>query len=146
MLVAGAVEVADGVVGRIRLAKISDFSTKSLHGLVEDNISPGTTIKTDGWSAYPGAPGVDHDPHIIGKMAAHFVLPWVHRVFSNVKTWALGVYRGLRKKHLQSYLDEFVFRFNRRANRHAAFRSFLAIGIANKPIIYNMLVSPEVAG
>jgi hypothetical protein len=63
-----------------------------------------------------------------------------------VKTWALGVYHGLRKKHLQSYLDEFVFRFNRRANRHAAFRSLLAIGIANKPITYNMLISPEVAG
>ena len=107
---------------------------------------PGTTIKTDGWSAYPGTPGVDHDPHIIGKMAAHIVLPWVHRVFSNVKTWALGVYHGLRKKHLQSYLDEFVFRFNRRANRHAAFRSLLAIGIANKPITYSMLISPEVAG
>ncbi len=133
-------------MGRIRLAKISDFSAKSLHGFVEDNIAPGTTIKTDGWSAYPGAPGVDHDPHIIGKMAAHIVLPWVHRVFSNVKTWALGVYHGLRKKHLQSYLDEFVFRFNRRANRHAAFRSLLAIGIANKPITYNMLISPEVAG
>ncbi len=49
----GAVEVADGVVGRIRLAKISDFSAKSLHGFVEDNIARGTTIKTDGWSAYP---------------------------------------------------------------------------------------------
>ena len=44
-------------------------------------------------------------------MAAHIVLPWIHRVFSNLKTWALGVYHGLRRKHLQSYLDEFVFRF-----------------------------------
>ena len=87
----------------------------------------------------------DHDPHIIGKMAAHILLPWVHRVFSNVKTWALGVHHGLRKKHRQSYLDEFVFRINRRANRHAAFRSPLAIGIANKPITYNMLISPQVA-
>ena len=43
-------------------------------------------------------------------MAAHVVLPWTHRVFSNLKTWALGVYHGLRDKHLQSYLDEFVFR------------------------------------
>ena len=47
-------------------------------------------------------------------MAAHIVLPWIHRVFSNLKTWALGVYHSLRRKHLQSYLDEFVFRFNRR--------------------------------
>jgi ISXO2-like transposase domain len=46
-------------------------------------------------------------------MAAHIVLPWVHRIFSNLKVWALGVYHGLRRKHLQSYLDEFVFRFNR---------------------------------
>jgi hypothetical protein len=57
-----------------------------------------------------------------GKMAAHIVLPWVHRIFSNLKVWALGVYHGLRRKHLQSYLDEFVFRFNRRvsAPRHRA--------------------------
>jgi hypothetical protein len=146
MLVAGAVEVADGVPGRIRLAKISDFSAKSLHGFVAANMSPGATIKTDGWSAYPGAPGVDHDPHVVGKMAAHIVLPWVHRVFANVKTWALGVYHGLREKHLQSYLDEFVFRFNRRKTRHAAFRALLAIGLAAKPITYNMLILPEGEG
>ena len=146
MLVAGAVEVADGVPGRIRLAKISDFSAKSLHGFVAANMSPGATIKTDGWSAYPGAPGVDHDPHVVGKMAAHVVLPWVHRVFANVKAWALGVYHGLREKHLQSYLDEFVFRFNRRKTRHAAFRSLLAIGLAAKPITYNMLILPEGEG
>ena len=103
-----------GGPGRIRLAKDPDFSAKSLHGFVAANMSPGATIKTDGWSAYPGAPGVDHDPHVVGKMAAHVVLPWVHRVFANVKTWALGVYHGLREKHLQTYLDEFVFRFNRR--------------------------------
>lgn len=72
--------------------------------------------------------------------------PWGHRVFSNVKTWAHGVYRGLRRKHLQSYLDEFLFRFNRRAIGHTAFRSLLAIGVPNKPITYNMSIAPEVAG
>ena len=65
-------------------------------------------------------------------MAAHIVLPWIHRVFSNLKTWALGVYHGLRRKHLQSYLDEFVFRFNRRRTRNAAFRSLLSIGLITK--------------
>ena len=60
--------------------------------------------------AYRGAPEVTHEPHVVGNMAAHIVLPWVHRVFSNLKRWALGVYHGLRPKHLQSYLDEFVFR------------------------------------
>jgi ISXO2-like transposase domain len=56
-------------------------------------------------------------------MAAHVVLPWTHRVFANLKRWALGVYHGLRRKHLQSYLDEFAFRFNRRHTRHAALPS-----------------------
>jgi hypothetical protein len=50
----------------------------------------------------------------------------VHRIFSNLKVWALAVYHGLRRKHLQSYLDEFVFR---RRNRHAAFRSLLGFAV-----------------
>jgi len=143
MLVAGAVEVADGAPGRIRLAEITDFSAPSLHGFVAANPAPGTTIRTDGWSGYPGAPDVAHDPHVVGPMAAHVVLPWIHRVFSNLKTWALGVYHGLRKKHLQAYLDEFVFRFNHRRTRLAAFRSLLGIGVALKPATYNMLIAPE---
>ena len=146
MLVAGAVEVADGAPGRIRLAEITDFSAPSLHGFVAANVAPGTTIRTDGWSAYPGAPDVAHDPHVIGPMAAHVVLPWIHRVFSNLKTWALGVYHGLRKKHLQAYLDEFVFRFNRRRTRHAAFRALLGIGVAIKSATYKMLIQPDVGG
>ena len=143
MLVAGAVEVANGAPGRLRLAEITDFSAPSLHGFIAANVASGTTIRTDGWSGYPGAPDVAHDPHVIGPIAAHVVLPWIHRVFSNLKTWALGVYHGLRKKHLQAYLDEFVFRFNRRRTRHAAFRSLLGIGVALKPATYNMLIAPE---
>ena len=102
------------------------------------------TRRTDGWSGYAGAAG--HDPHVIGPMAAHVVLPWVHRVFANLKRWVLGVSHGLRSKHLQSYLDEFVFRFNRRRNRPAAFRSLLRIGAATKPVTYNTLIAPETTG
>ena len=145
MLVAGAVEVADGAPGRIRLATIQDFSAASLHGFVAANLARGATIKTDGWAAHPGAPNVAHDPHVVGNMAAHIVLPWIHRVFSNLKTWALGVYHGLRRKHLRSYLDEFVFRFNRRRTRNAAFRSLLSIGLITKPITYEMLIRREFA-
>ena len=76
-------------------------------------------------------------------MAAHVVLPWVHRIFSNLKVRALGVYHGLRRRHVQSYLDEFVFRFNRRRTRHAAFRSLLSIAAAHAPLSYNLLISPE---
>ena len=145
MLVVGAVEVEDGGAGpgRIRLTEVPDYSANSLHPFVARNLAAGTTAKTDGWSAYPGAPGVGHDPRVIGKMAAHVVLPWVHRVFSNLKVWALGVYHGLRREHLQSYLDEFVFRFNRRRTRHAAFRSLLGIASGHPPVTYQMLISPE---
>ena len=139
------VEVEGDAPGRIRLEKIENFSAASLHGFVSANVAQGATIKTDGWAAYPGAPGVDHDPHVVGIMAAHVVLPWIHRVFSNLKTWALGVYHGLRDKHLQSYLDEFVFRFNRRRSRHAAFSSLFSIALAAAPITYKMLIEPEAA-
>ena len=137
MLVVGAVEVEDGGPGRIRLAEVSDYSADSPHPFIAGNLAKGATAKTDGWPAYPGAPGVSHDPHVIGKMAAHVVLPWVHRIFSNLKVWALGVYHGLRRRHLQSYLDEFLFRFNRRHTRHAAFRSLLGIVAGHPPISYN---------
>jgi hypothetical protein len=99
---------------RIRLGQVADYSAASLHPFLAANLAPGATAKTDGWPGYPGAAGITHDPHVVGKMAAHILLPWVHRIFSNLKVWALGVYHGLRRKHLQSYLDEFVFRFNRR--------------------------------
>jgi hypothetical protein len=80
---------------------------------------------------------------VIGKVAAHVVLPWVHRIFANLKVWALGVYRGLRPTHLQSYLDEFVFRFNRRRTPDAAVRSLLGIVASHAPLIYQMFISPE---
>ncbi len=88
LLVAGAVEVNDSRPGRLRLAAIADFSADSLHAFLAANLAPGATAKTDGWAGYPGAPDLSHEPHVIGPMAAHIVLPWVHRVFANLKTWA----------------------------------------------------------
>jgi len=144
--IAGAVELDNDRPGRIRLAPIEDFAAASLHPFLAANIAPGSTAKTDGWSGYDRAPGVDHQPHVIGAMAAHVVLPWIHRVFANLKTWALGVYHGLRPKYLQTYLDEFVFRFNRRRTRHAAFHSLLSISLSTKPLTYRMLIQPEHQG
>ena len=73
-------------------------------------------------------------------MAAHIVLPWTHRLFSNLKRWGLGVYHGLRRTNLQHYLDEFVFRFNRRRTRHAAFNTLLGIGACTAPVPYHVLI------
>jgi ISXO2-like transposase domain len=145
ILVVGAVEVADSGAGpgRIRRGQIADYSADSLHAFMTVNLAPGATAKTDGWPGYSGAPGVTHEPHVIGKMAAHIVLPWVPRIFSNLKVWARGVYHGLRRQHVQSYLDEFVFRFNRRRTRHAAFRSLLGLAAAHAPHPYNTLIAPE---
>ncbi len=70
----------------------------------------------------------------------------MHRVFSNLKTLALGVYHGLREDHFQSYLDEFTFRFNRRSNRPSGFRSLLRIATRVKPLTYNMLIDSEAKG
>ncbi len=146
LAIAGAVEIVGQGPGRIRLAPVRDYSADSLHAFIENATAPGAVARTDGWSAYAGAPGVRHEPHVIGAMAAHLVLPWIHRVFANLKTWALGVYHGLRPQHLQSYLDEFVFRFNRRHVRHAAFRSLLGLGLRAKPLTYKMLIAPEQTG
>ena len=143
LLIAGAVEVENGEPGRIRLAEIKDFSATSLHAFLADNLAKDATAKTDGWAAYPGAKDINHEPHVVGPMAAHIILPWIHRVFANFKTWALGVYHGLRRAHLQTYLDEFTFRFNRRGNRHAGFARLLAIGLHHKPVTYNMLIKPD---
>jgi transposase-like protein len=143
MLVAGAIEVNDGKPGRLRLMVIHDYSADTLHAVIAQALATGCTAKTDGWAGYPSAPGVTHDPHVVGAMAAHVILPWIHTVFANLKTWAKGVFHGLREPHLQTYLDEFVFRFNRRRTPHAAFRSLLTIAAVVKPVPYKMLIAPE---
>jgi hypothetical protein len=70
---------------------------------------------SDGLASYRSLKDHRHRAKIVESMAAHVVLPWIHRVLSNFKRWALGTYHGARKPHLQRYLDEFVFRWNRGA-------------------------------
>jgi predicted RNA-binding Zn-ribbon protein involved in translation (DUF1610 family)/transposase-like protein len=151
MLVAGAVEIKSGekqklTLGRVRLAVIPDYAADTLHAFMKDNIAPGSTARTDGLASYLGAPHVSHEPHVIGTMAAHIVMPAIHRVFSNLKTWGLGVYHGLRRKHLQAYLDEFAFRFNRRKTRHAAFATLIGIAAGSQPLTYKMLKAVGLTG
>ena len=134
MLIAGAVELSPaGEPRRIRLAPIEDFSADSLHGFVAGVAAPGAQVITDGWSGYAKLSDHDHDPKVIGSMAAHVVLKWIHRVFSNLKRWALGTFHGLRRAHLHRYLDEFVFRWNRRRHTATAFDTLLTIGTRLPP-------------
>jgi hypothetical protein len=66
-------------------------------------------------------------------MAAHIIMHWIHRVFSNMKRWAMGVFHGFRKKYLNAYLNEFVFRWNRRRSYSSAFERLVGIGVALAP-------------
>ena len=107
----GAIELSpDGLPRRIRLAPLADFTAASIGGFVTSAVTPGATLLSDGFSSYRGLAGFFHRRKIVGSMAAHVLLPWIHRVFANFKRWALGTYHGVRKRHLRRYLDEFVFR------------------------------------
>ena len=77
---------------------------------------------------------------------ADVILPRVHRVFGNLKTWLRGTHHGVDPKHLQAYLDEFTFRFNRRRTPMAAFQSLLGLTGAHGPTTYKMLYASESTG
>lgn len=151
--IAGAVEVVDRATnrakprklsakyldtrsGRIRLAVIRDNSAASLHAFIRAHVKPGTTLLTDGHSSYPGLSDYRHDPRIVSRMAGHVALPWIHRVFSLMKRWGLGTYHGLRPQHLDTYLNEFVFRYNRRFYRHVSFETMLGLAAHRQPASY----------
>src|SRR3954462_1900455 len=140
LLIAGAVESRGKGPGRTGLAVIGDYSAVALDAFVAGNVEEGSTVVSDGWSGYAKLKDVKHDPRVVGDAPAHAVLPWIHRVFANAKRWALGVYHGLRPAHLQAYLDEFMFRFNRRHTPHAAFERLLGLSLTLEPATYQMLV------
>ena len=89
MLIVGAIELGDGnIPGRLRLAEISSYGAADLGHFVETAADPDAIAKTDGWSGYAAVPADRHNVHVVGKTAAHLVLPWIHQVFSNLKGWA----------------------------------------------------------
>ena len=134
----------EGEPRRIRLAPIGDFSARSLRAFVAGTSAPGARVITDGWSGYCGLPDHDHQPKVVGATPAHLVLTWIHRVFSNLKRWALGTFHGLRRAHLRRYLDEFVFRWNRRRHTATAFDTLLGIGTRLRPADYRDIVGQHV--
>lgn len=141
IFIVGAVELSeDGQPRRIRLAQIPDGASKTLHGFIGRAVEPGAHIITDGWLGYENPSANTHEAKIVTGRRAHEILRWVHRVFSNLKTWAKGVFHGLRKAHVQRYLDEFVFRWNRRRHTHIAFDRLLGIGLDLGPASYRDFV------
>jgi transposase-like protein len=108
-----------------------DRSAAALAGFVESAVMPGTLVITDDWSGYASLRKRGYDHHAIAECGdpdvAEEFLPIIHLVFSNLKTWLNGIHHGVSAKHLQAYLNEFTFRFNRRFYPFNAFRSLLGI-------------------
>ena len=103
-------------------------------------------IRTDGWRGYSDTAlaGYKHRVRIVGvPERAHQQAPHIHRVFSNLTTWLLGTHHGVKPKYLQSYLDEYVFRFNRCRTPMAAFQTLLGISSRKPPLTLHALASPE---
>jgi transposase-like protein len=131
-VVAGAVERGRGTargrrLGRLRLAALPDASRQSLEGFLAANVARPAGVTTDGWAGYGGlaAAGWRHEPVNLSAAwgDAALRLPAIHLVFSLAKRWLLGTHHGaVGKKHLPAYLDEFVFRFNRRTAKAVSHR------------------------
>jgi transposase-like protein len=124
--------------GRVRLTAVDARDGRLVCGFLKNAVLPGTAITTDGWEGYNELTdmGYKHFPIVTGSDAkkTETFLPLIHLVFSNLKTWLLGIHHGVSPKHLQAYLNEFTFRFNRRFYPFNAFRSLLGIaGDASAP-------------
>jgi len=141
-----AVEVRGRASGRVRLQMVSDASAPSLTGFVAANVEPGAIVVTDGWGAYAPLRGIGyrHRPKTQGDPErAAKILPRVHRVFGNLKTWLRGTHHGVGHQHLQAYLDEFTFRFNRRRTPMAAYQTLLGLATLHGPTTYDLLYGSE---
>ena len=140
---------ADGDgIGRIRLRRVADLTRATLHGFIREAIEPGSTVRTDGLNAYEGLKDYVHDPRIRGPdpRQASVRLPRVHRVASLVKRWLLGTHQGaVGHTHLDDYLDEYTFRFNRRksASRGKLFYRLTQQAVQIEPAPFATLIDPN---
>lgn len=151
VLVVVAAQVYGAGIGRIRLRCLPDLTKASLHGFIAEAVEPGSVVRTDGLNVYRGLSGYRHEPVVIGprKASANDLLPRVHRVVSLLKRWLLGTHQGaVQPEHLDYYLDEFTFRFNRRnsAWRGKLFYRLIQQAAQVGPHPYRTLIRPPQVG
>ena len=146
-LIAVAAEEDGAGIGRIRMRTIPNASGDSLMAFVGESVEPGSVVHTDGWLGYGPleSDGYRHEvSYLDGQPArASELLPRVHRVVSLLKRWILGTHQGaVSHEHLDSYLDEFTFRFNRRKSRSRGklFYRLVQQAVAVQPVPYKSLV------
>lgn len=153
-IVAVAVEVREPRgFGRIRLQHVPDVTAASLVEFVCDVVEPKATVMTDGWPSYNSITdhGYQHEKTVIADSGnpAHVSMPAVHRVASLLKRWLLGTHQGaVVNEHLQAYLNEFTFRFNRRASRRRGllFYRLLQQAVTTDPLPYRQMIADPQPG
>lgn len=153
-LVVGAVELINWIdaksarprvrCGRVRLQVIPDASSESLGAFVTANVAKGSKVHTDGWSGYQFLAQARYKHAIQQQAKGAEALPHFHRVISNLKTWLKGTYHGrMQPKHLQAYLNEFTFRFNRRFQPDRGFTRALGLVVEMEGTTYDELYASE---
>ena len=149
LVVVAAQEDGPGI-GRIRMRQIGNASAESLMPFVQDSIAPGSVIHTDGWLGYLPleSKGFEHEVTFLkGKnKTPSELMPRVHRVISLLKRWLMGTHQGaVSHKHLDDYLDEFTFRFNRRRSksRGKLFFRLVQQAVSVDPITRYRIVHPQ---
>jgi transposase-like protein len=133
--------------GRLRLQVVSDRQAITCENFVRSNVLPQSSVTTDGWQGYDrlGAMGYSHRSVVLDGDArlTNEHLPLIHLIFSNLKAWLLGTHHGTSQHHLQAYLNEYTFRFNRRFYPMTAFNSVLGLAVHTLPPTYHALYSGE---
>ncbi len=146
VLVVVAVEYKGRRIGRIRLRRVPDGSADSLQAFIDEVVAPGSVVQTDGWLGYDRltAHGYRHRITFLTDHPepAHELLPRTHLVVALLKRWLLGTHQGgISTAHLDYYLDEFTFRFNRRRSRHRGllFLRLIEHAVQIDPVPYHAL-------
>jgi transposase-like protein len=143
LIVVAAQEDGKGI-GRIRIRRVSDAAAASLEPFLREAVAPGSVVHTDGWEGYTGVEreGYRHEV-TVRKRSASELMPRVHRVVALLKRWLLGTHQGaVSHEHLDYYLDEFTFRFNRRTSRSRGklFYRLVQQAAAVQPVPYTAMV------
>jgi transposase-like protein len=149
-LIAVAVEEDGKGIGRIRLRRIPDLTKATLHAFIGQSIEPTSVVRTDGLPAYLGLKAYRHDRQVQRKQPpGEHLLPRVHRVVSLLKRWLLGTHQGaIGHDHLDAYLDEFTFRFNRRTSRSRGklFYRLAQQAVQVDPAPFTTIIKPQHLG
>jgi len=140
-----AIEARGRGSGRLRLQVLPDASGPSLRAFVLATTAAGAIVHTDGWKGYDRLAKLGYDHRRRSRVAepGEQLLPRAHRAVSNLKAWLHGTHRGVGDPHLQVYLDEYVFRHNRRRTPMAAFQTLLGLGALRPPTTYAEMTARE---